>query len=356
MTKQRGTNVVRWNVLTALMIAVAVTFSNVPVAADDFAVETVVQELHTPTGIAVRPPVATGGYEIFIGDAGAGRVIRIASDKPAEVRDAITGFIVSSDVDDPIQLPGPHGLQFLDANRLVVTGGDGKEAFVRLYELKSEDKPLPADQHETQAAPAAEEEQLDDGVRIFQAVARTRANDQVSDFLVLSAVGREGGVGAWRLPVRGGTLGELKILGRESAAMALAVAVEPRGHIVLVRPDRQNADTSSVIEFVHPIDGRTVIEVPVKLPAIVAIAYSPRSGNMYAVSHPSEDSERSGVFRIDAADSADSSKPAATATKIADVVRPTALAFGPDNVLYVTSAGTDGERNRGTLLKITGDF
>jgi hypothetical protein len=44
--------------------------------------------------------------------------------------------------------------------------------------------------------------------------------------------------------------------------------------------------------------------------------------------------------------------------KVADVARPSALAFGPDGALYVTAFGkpTDHESATGVLLKLTGEL
>jgi hypothetical protein len=67
------------------------------------------------------------------------------------------------------------------------------------------------------------------------------------------------------------------------------------------------------------------------------------------------DPHQGGVFRIDAVSETPAAK--CNAVKIADVVRPTALAFGPDGALYVTAFGElDKEESPGVLLKITGDL
>jgi DNA-binding beta-propeller fold protein YncE len=88
------------------------------------------------------------------------------------------------------------------------------------------------------------------------------------------------------------------------------------------------------------------MQVPTDLRRIVALAYSPKSGNLYVANSPTTDDNHSGIYRIDRLNKADAS--ACTAVRIADVRSPTALAFAPDGALYVTTTGD--------LQKITGDL
>jgi hypothetical protein len=334
-------------------VMVSLLVSSIAAAADDVRVETVLSDLRGPSGIAIRQVPGVESYEIFVAEAGAGRIVRLSSDKPDAGEEAITGFIASTDDDDLVRLPGPHGLLFLDPNRLVVAGSEGEDRpFVRLYELSDAKKPMTAEQHETQAAPTTGEEGSDDNVASFHSVARTLANDKVPDFLVLSAINKNRTANLWRLTVRSGTIGELSPLGKDGpVASSMAIAVEPRGYIVVVRPDERDESSISRMEFVNPMDGRSVVKVPIKLAGIAGVAYSPRSGNLFAISHSSRGSNRSGIYRIDLDESSGASELSANATFVAEVQRPTALAFGPDGGLYVTSLGND--RRGGSLQKIS---
>jgi hypothetical protein len=337
--------------LFAMVVLLAVPSST---AADDTRVETVLSDLRGPAGVAIRQVPSADGYEIYIAEVGAGRIVRMKSGKPNASEEVITGFMASTDDDELFRLPGPHGLLFLDPNRLVVAGSEGEDRpFVRLYELPDQPKPISAEQHEQQAAPADVEEKSDDSVASFRRLARTLSNDKVPDYLVLSAVATNDAATIWRLPLRSGTLGDLSRFGKQIAS-PLAIAVEPRGYIIVVRPGGRNDSTTSRIEFVNPIDGRAAVGFAVELADIVGVAYSPRSGNLYAIAESTGDATRSGVYRIDMNETGDSNEPTATASLLAEVQRPTALAFGPDGALHVTSLGRD--HRTGTLQRITGSL
>jgi hypothetical protein len=342
--------IVAWFAISSLLLSSSAS------AGDNVRVETVLTDLRGPAGIAIRQVPGADGYEIYVAEVGAGRIVRLSSNKPSESREAITGFIASTDEDDLIRLPGPHGLLFLDTNRLVVAGSEGEtRPFVRLYELTGEVKPLTAEQYDQQASPAAGEEKSDDAVAAFHRMARTRANDKVPDFLVLSAIAKNHTATLWRLPVQSGTLGDLRPLNEsQPAAPSMSITVEPRGYIVIIRPDERDASTASRMDFVNPINGRTEIKFPLRLANIVGVAYSTRTGNLFAITNSPRESVPSGVYRIDLDESSDSNGFSARATVVAKVQRPTSLAFGPDGALYVASLGRSGKD--GQLKKISGDL
>ncbi|MCI0332442.1 MAG: hypothetical protein L0228_04370 [Planctomycetes bacterium] len=350
--------------LTALVFATLVFLAAANAAVvDDLAVETVATGLRAPLGVAIRPSSNGEIYEIFIADAGVGRIVRVRNTKPGSGEDAIAGFVSKSDtgpdIDDPFLLTGPHGLLFLDSARLVVTGseGDGRP-FVRLYELPNQDKPLTAEQHEQHIGQPGEA-QPNSGVNVFHGLARTIANDRVPDLLIISVNGTDGAAGTWKVPVRSGTLGEVAAFGSAEPtgddALPPAVAVEPRGHVIIVQAREAGDAQSSRMQFVNPIDGRVTLEIAIPLGNVVGLSYSPRTGNLYAIAGEQRGAEPNGVYRIDAGKPGEES---VAATRIANVPRPTAAAFGPDGILYVTSMGkSNGDnKNDAVLLKIIGDL
>ena len=318
-------------------------------------------DLQSPCGVAIRPEANGDNYEIFVSDAGTGRIVRVRSGQPETPEDAITGFVWQRKSGDHFQSAGPRGLLFLDHTRLVVTGSEGEgRAFVRLYELPDGQTPLAAERYEQHVGPAASGEEPTVAVNSFHGLARTMANHSVADMLIVTTVGKQESAGTWKVPIRAGTLGELDVFASaqpsDEPTMPGGIAVAPHGYIVISEPTAESNPYVNRLKFLSPIDGSVALEVTAELPAIVSLAYSPRSGNLYAAAFASGNPEHDGVNRID--DVGEPGKPACAAVRVAEIHRPTALAFGPDGALYVTALGErdEIETNTGVLLKLTGEL
>ena len=91
--------------------------------------------------------------------------------------------------------------------------------------------------------------------------------------------------------------------------------------------------------------------MPLELGAVVGLAYSSITGRLYAADFGRGEAP-GGIYRID--DDSQPGQPACRVVKIADIPRPTALAFAPDGTLYVTTFG-DAD-NSGTLTALTGNL
>jgi hypothetical protein len=255
--------------------------------------------------------------------------------------------------------PGVQSLFFLDHLRLVAAGGDEKnKPLLRLYDLTDTDVTLKADEfkQDLELPVSGDKPDLTWCLHDF---ARTQPNDRVADMLVFSASTDRGSAGLWKAPVRANTLGEAAALkvAKDDASIGAAggVAVGSDGYIVTARRSEPQSAASSRLQYMNPIDGRLVLSMEVKLPRIVGLAYHPTSRNLYAASLGVSGGE-GGVFRID--DATEPAKPAATAVKIAGASRPTALSFGPDGSLFVTTFG-DGNNDKsasGKLLRFTGEL
>jgi hypothetical protein len=74
--------------MTAMLIARPLPAES----ADEVVVETLLTGLTNPCGVAVRPGESPSRYEIFVADSGAGRVVRLWSDEPESMTEAVTGF------------------------------------------------------------------------------------------------------------------------------------------------------------------------------------------------------------------------------------------------------------------------
>lgn len=334
--------------------------------AEGAAVETVLTGLHGPRGVAVRPGESAEPYEVFVSDTLAGRIIRMRSDQASTSTEVITGFpqgVEATAGKGPFAAFGPLGLLFLDRDRFVVCVGGGNAA-VRLYELSDQAGPQSADGMKQQIElSVADGERKPDAGGIL-ALARTHSNDHVSDMLIVSSAGDEKEGAFWTIPVRAGTLGEIKPFaaanpGEEHPAAGrrpAAIAVSEQGFIVVAATTTAENGRGNRLTYYNPMDASTVMHLPVDLRHIVGLAFSPKTGNLYAVDLGAGNAADGGVYRID--DIGEPGKPACAAVKTAEAIHPTALAFGPDGALYVTAFGSaDGSNtNGGVLLRILGDL
>jgi DNA-binding beta-propeller fold protein YncE len=334
-------------ILAAIAIVLLVS-ANLAEAAD-INVKTVLTDLAQPTGVAIRPGGTPEAYELFVAESGSGRVLKTSSSEPHGKTDAVTGL--SPAADDLSKERGGHPLLFLDERRLVI-GVGGTSPDVRLYELQDGNASVTADQATQKAAPELQANADAPSGRCI-ALARTRANDIVADMLLIGFSGDEELKGVWKLPVRAGLLSTLSPLGESSSVVAekpTALAVSEQGYL-LIAARSSKADTTSLI-FANPANGQTVLSIETSLSEIVGLAYSPKSAQLYALA---ANEEASGLFRID--DRAKRREPGVTETKVADIRRPTALAFAPDGALYVTALSDEDESSTsGALLKLTGDL
>lgn len=344
----------RWIVL--VLAACVGRAPAVTLAADEVTTTTVLTGLRGPAGVVIRPGGAPGRYEIFVSESGGGRIVKIRSDEPGKSTEVVTGF--------PMGGRGGHGspagLRFLSRNRLVVGLEDApRDACVWLFDL-ADDEVRTAEQVEQRVGlDAGDDEAGDDRVSVY-ALARTVANDSVPDFLVATSYGSDDQPGLWKVPVRANTLGKpTPFTDTKQPTRPFCVAVSSQGYVVVAHANDGEGSSGSRLWFSNPIDGSKVMELQVDLQHVVGLAYSPQSGNLYAAEFgpPGLDGEHnSGVYRIDNA--IQPGEPAGRAVKIADVLRPTSLAFGPDGALYIAAAGRIGTvtGDGGFLVKLTGDL
>jgi DNA-binding beta-propeller fold protein YncE len=317
------------------VVAVSVALVARPAVAADVRVDTVLSDLHQPCGVVVRPGGTADRYEVFIAESGAGRVLRWSSAAPKEASDVVTGFTSQGAVDLDHQR-GPLALAFLDPGLLVVGAtGDGDGRILRAYELPEDDKSLSA-ADANEATPGGQES----GAAACIGIARSRVNEFVPDMLLLVVRGTDNRNELLKSRVQAGVVGVPKSFGpADSAHEPRAATISPSGRFVV-------GDSDGRLEFHSPIDGEVELAMPTGLKQLVALAYSPTSGNLFAADLAG------GIHRID--DASEPGSPACRAVKVADVSRPTALAFAPDGSLYVVTFG-DGDGN-GTLTVLSGNL
>jgi hypothetical protein len=325
--------------------------------ANHVTVKTILTGLKNPRGVAVRPDGSGEAYEVFVAESGAGRVVKISGDKPEKPIDVIAGIASKPAIDDNSASIGIQSICFLDHMRLVVAGGEDGAPFARLYELPEPASPLSSDQHKAEANMPETGKEPGFDPHIFRSIARTQPNDRVGDYLLIAAPTDHETAGLVYIPVRSGTLGDavparLKNTGNELQIDGIAVG--NNGYVVVASISPADSGQSSKLAFFSPLDRRIVMQIPTELPRIVALAYSPKSGNLYAANSLSADDRSAGIYRIDA--SGKPNAPSCAVVKVADVRRPTALSFAPDGALYVTSIGDSKSYEAGVLLKLAGDL
>jgi hypothetical protein len=336
-----------------LLCSLLPLFGSVSVADDTgrIAAKKVLSGLNQPTSIAIRPESGTDTYEVFLAEAGAGRITKFRSDKPEKRADVVAGFSTKL-------AGGLQSLYFLDHLRLVVAGGDEDGApFVRLYELPDSESPLTVDQHKDEAKlpESAAEPRLD--AHVFRQFVRTRANDRVGDYLIAAAAGQGESADLAYVPVRSGALGDVVPASLKNASENFqvdALAAAENGYVTVAVRLAGVAGGPSRLAFFNPLDRHVVMQMPTGLGHITALAYSPKSGNLYAANAPANRDGKGGIYRIDRADSGNT--PACKVVKIADVRDATALVFAADNTLYVATSGSAKDSSGGSLVRLTGDL
>lgn len=316
--------------------------------------------LQLPCSIAVQS-AANSATEVYVADRAIGRVAKASSRKANDASDVITGFPKNDTAADKPNAAGIQSILFVAPKQMVVVGGnnDGKP-FVHLYELPDSGEALQFGKQQQSAQLAAEHGQIDEGIRSFHDLVRTRPNDRVPDALLTAGENEHGPAGIWKIAIRANTIERAVPFDAGSnhkpSTAVSAIAVSASGYVAIAARTTDDAAHRNVLKFLSPADGRILLEVPTDLENIVGLAYSPSSGNLYAANIAADDPSNDGIYLL--IDAGTSGQPGCKTTKVANLARPTALAFGPDAALYVTALGpaTPPSSSSGKLYKLTGDL
>jgi hypothetical protein len=297
-------------------------------------IETVIEGLTNPSGIATQPE--TG--DLFVADSGAGRVIRvqIGEDGKATQSDVITGFTKDIYGKGPMYDIGPLGLAFIDKNTLVVGGGDKVDVEELIYVFEVPEAGAAAitpDDAKAKLGPLGKTEEVAAegnyyGVAIAGGAIFASANgDDTKGWIV-------------KANIDGAKFGELErsIATKEAVNVdaPVALTVDSRGNLVVGQMGEINVPNDSLLSFYNPKSGELRLNLETGLFDITGLAYSPK-GHLYATDFAWMAAEEGGLFRLDA--EGQGQEQSIKAVKIAAVDKPTALAFGKDGAMYITVVG-----------------
>lgn len=320
----------------------------VPAPAADPKVETILEGLINPCGVAIQPESGV----VFVSDSGSGKVVKIVDGKPVDV-------IANSPKDlygkGPKYDIGPLGIAFFDKNTLIVGDGgyvDGKE-FIRVFTLGDGNKALDYEADaKTKAGPLEMTEDLKPegnfyGLAVSKTAVYVTSNGDDTKGWVL------------RLPIEGTKFGKLErwLATKEAVDVdaPVGIALSSRGDIVIGQMGEVNKPNDSLLTFYSASTGKKLMNAETNLHDITALAYHPKSGLLYALDFAWVEPKDGGLFRLDGTKDAD--KPLKDPVKIVALEKPTAMAFAADGSLYVTVIGAPGAEETsaktGKLLKIT---
>ncbi|PQO48180.1 hypothetical protein [Blastopirellula marina] len=310
--------------------------------------EVILEGLKCPTGVAVQPETGT----VYVAESAASQVIRVVDGK-AQV--AVKDFPQDEYGKGPTYRMGPLGVAFLDKDHMVISDGSQKdgEEVVRVYHVDEiGDGGVSADSGKQTNPLAAEGEMPGEGN--FYAV----AVDEDAIYVTSNGDDKKGWIA--RCPLEKDGLGKLErfIATKESVDVdaPAAIAMSPRREIVVGQMGEISDAKDSLLTFYNQKSKDLMLSLPTDLYDIVALAYSPETGRLYALDYSWADPKQGGLYRLDAVRR--DGKQAIKATKLLDLDQPTAMAFNADGELFITQfANGDGKVEgtapaTGKLLKI----
>ncbi len=313
----------------------------------------VLEGLANPCGVAVQP----GTGHVFVSDSAALRVMRYITGRSSRPEAAITGFPKDVYGKGPMYDIGPLGLAFLDRDTLVVGGGglpDGQE-LLRIYTVPVPGRTISADKMKYKLGPLGPSDQTIMGEGNFYGIVVTDRGI----FVTCNGDDTKGWVS--KVSLSGGTPGKYALFIATKVATEVdapvGITADKSGNLVVGQMGEINVPQDSLLTVYSADSGEMLSNAETDLFDITALAYSPKSGKLYALDFAWMDTKQGGLFRLDVTGTGEDTQ--VEAVKLAGLDKPTAMAFAPDGTLYVTVFGTAaaGSSTRpGKLLKVTGDL
>lgn len=303
-------------------------------------------DLNTPLGVAVERDTSA----VAVAESGAGRILRLVDGK---MTPAVVEFPLTDCGPSRTLKAGPSAISFFDKQTIAaldigsIEGADS----VRLYKLPNAGEP--ATPYATTVHKIGP-----------QAAGRTASTSESwgglvtapSVVLFSSFAGEpEGWLSRtfktnerWSDPSR--FVATRDVTGGERP---MALTFSPRSEVVSGQIGTWDKPKDSRISFLNLNSGKLLANYRIDLHDVVALEYSPKTGQLYALDLAWSQPADAGLYQVVATYS--EGRLGVQAKKIVALPRPTSLAFQADGTLYVTTLGAvDAPVARsGQLWKIT---
>jgi DNA-binding beta-propeller fold protein YncE len=286
---------------------------------------------------------------VFVADSASGRVCRVAGGK---LEDVITGSPKDVYGKGPFYDIGPLGLVFMNDGKSLVVGDGGYkdgEEFIRVFTLPQ--RGGAALNYEKDASQkvgplATSGDVLGEGNLYGLAL--------TSAALYVTCNGDDTKGWVAKADLEGTKFGKLQrwLPTKEMVDVdaPVGIAIDKEANVVVGQCGEVNKPQDSLLTIYNAKTGKMLANYETKLYDITGLAYSPKTGLLYATDFAWMKPDEGGLFRIDASASG------VKVTKIAALDKPTALAFDREGTLYITVVGPKGENEnapkQGKLVKI----
>lgn len=305
---------------------------------------TYARNLDNPTGIAVHPE--TG--HVFVAERrGIVRFFKKEDGKRGR-KMQVNRFPTDIYGKGPKYEIGPLGVAFLGSDHLVVGDGsrpDGEE-LVLVYNIGEEapEKPARANSAAYKLGPITAGDASAKGEGNFYGVAVT------DDGIFITANGDDTKGWILKSAVENGKPGELKpfIATKEAVEVdaPCGITTNSDGDLVVGQMGEISLPGDSLLTIYDAKTGKLKASLETGLNDIVGLAYSPVTGKLYAVDFSWVDTTKGGLFEL----TVDGDE--VTTRKVADLDKPTALAFDAKGNLFVTVVGSAEEGAKGKPGKV----